>query len=114
MISARNVKAINPGPIELPQIDVMSNYATSGPAFDASPNVEVIRRSPTHLVECRDQGSTGSCLASFSADAPASATSRRSSHAYTIHTVHTGAACRTRGNDQFVCLMEGYGRQSLC
>jgi len=28
--------------------------------------------------------------------------------------VHTGAACCTHGNDQFVCLMEGYGWQSLC
>jgi hypothetical protein len=78
-------------------IDVMCNYA----------------RLLT-LLSVETRRPTGSCLASFPTDAPASATTGRSSHAYTVHTVHTGAACRTRGNDQFVCLMEGYGRQSLC
>jgi len=53
-------------------------------------------------------------LASHSAGAPARGTAGVSSHADTIHAVHTGAACFADLNDQFVWLLEGYGWQSLC
>ena len=54
-------------------------------------------------------------LASLSADAPAGGTAGVSSHADTIHHVHTGAACFADWCHQFVWLIEGYdGWQSLC
>jgi hypothetical protein len=68
--------------------------------FDAAPKVSVVSTVPT--------------LASLPADAPAGGTAGVSSHADTIHHVHTGAACFADWNDQFVWLKEGYGWQSLC
>src|SRR6266550_6142617 len=53
-------------------------------------------------------------LASAPADAPAGGTAGVSSHADTIHHVHTGAACFADWNDQLVWLKDGYGWQSLC
>ena len=67
------------------------------------------------LLSCRDRrpGWFGG-LASLSADAPAGGTAGVSSHANTIHHVHTGAACFADFNEQFVRLMEGCGWKSLC
>ena len=54
---------------------------------------------------------TSSCLASFPADTPASATTSTRSHAYTIYTVHTGATCFIKGIALFGCLIEGADRR---
>jgi hypothetical protein len=77
--------------------------------------VSVIGRSPTSpllSVETGVQLVAG--LASYSAGAPAGGTAGRSSHADTIHAVHSCAAYFADFNDHFVRLMEGYGWQSLC
>jgi hypothetical protein len=68
----------------------------------------------THLLSVRRPGWFRG-LASLSADAPAGGTAGGSSHADTIHHVHTGAACFADWSDQCVWLIEGYdGWQSLC
>ena len=77
--------------------------------------VSVIGRSPTApllSVETGVQLVPG--LASYSAGAPAGGTAGGSSHADTIHAVHTSAANFADFNDHFVRLMEEYGWQSLC
>jgi len=95
--------------------EAVGQYATSGQRFDSGPMVSVIGRSPTApllSVETGVQLVPG--LASYSAGAPAGRTAGGSSHADTIHAVHTCAANFADFNDHFVRLVEEYGWQSLC
>jgi len=52
-------------------------------------------------------------LASYSAGAPTGGTAGVSSHARTIHHVHTRATCFADGDDHIVLLMEGCEWHSL-
>ena len=90
-------------------------YARSGQRFDAGPKVSVVGRSPSSNLLSVETSPSSSWLASLSADAPAGGTAGLSSHAFTTHHVHTGAACFADWSDQCVWLIEGYdGWQSLC
>jgi hypothetical protein len=80
----------------------------------AGPRVSVVRRSPSSHLLSVESSPSSSRLASLPADAPAGGTAGVSSHAGTIHHVHTCAACFADFNDQFVRLMVGCGWKSLC
>src|SRR5262249_32486274 len=54
------------------------------------------------------------CVETCGCDAPAGGTASVSSHADTIHHVHTGAACFTDCRNHAVRLLDGCDRHSLC